>query len=98
MFSMKDESLQYNVIFRPEPEGGFTALVPSLPGCISYGKDLTETKEMITDAIQGYVASLQKHNEPVPYHASDLKKGTLLSIIKSSGLSREYFNNSTLKD
>lgn len=63
---MRDVSLQYNVIFRPEMEGGFTAYVPSLPGCVSYGSNLNEAKEMIVDAIHGYVVSLQKHNEEVP--------------------------------
>lgn len=56
----------YNVIFKPEPEGGFTAIVPSLPGCVTYGTTLPEAKSMITDAIGGYIASLTKHNEPVP--------------------------------
>lgn len=55
---MKNKILQFNVVFRPELEGGFTALVPSLPGCISYGKDFVEAKEMIVDAIEGYVVSL----------------------------------------
>ena len=58
--------LQYNVIFRPEPEGGFTVIVPSLPGCVSYGKDLEKAKKMATDAIKGYIASLKKHKEPIP--------------------------------
>ena len=58
--------LKYNVIFRPEPEGGFTVLVPSLPGCVTYGKDLKEAQKMANDAIKGYVASLKKHHEPVP--------------------------------
>jgi len=69
---MKDKTLQYNVIFRAEPEGGFTALVPSLPGCISYGKDLDEARAMITDAIGGYIESLRKHNEPVPSDEENL--------------------------
>ena len=63
---MKVQGLQYNVIFKPEPEGGFTASAPSLPGCVSYGKNLIEAKKMIIDAIEGYVASLKKHKEPVP--------------------------------
>lgn len=63
---MKRNTLQYNVIFTPEPEGGFSAQVPSLPGCISYGKDLPEAKKMILDAIEGYVTSLAKHNETIP--------------------------------
>jgi predicted RNase H-like HicB family nuclease len=61
-----EKTLQYNVIFRAEPEGGFTATVPTLAGCVSFGKDLTEAKEMIIDAMKGYIASLKKHNEPVP--------------------------------
>lgn len=60
------KSVKYNVIFRPEPEGGFTAIVPSLPGCVTYGSDLLEAKKMVTDAITGYIASLRKHHEPVP--------------------------------
>jgi len=58
--------LHYNLIFRPEPEGGFTVMVPSLPGCISYGNDLQEAKTMAADAISGYLKSLKKHHEPIP--------------------------------
>ena len=57
---------RYNVIFRPEPEGGFSVIVPSLPGCVTYGRDLKEAKKMATDAIKGYIASLRKHKEPIP--------------------------------
>lgn len=60
------KSLKYNVIYRPEPEGGFTVIVPSLPGCVTYGETLNEAREMVLDAIQGYIASLEKHSEPIP--------------------------------
>lgn len=63
---MKKNDLQFHAIFRPEPEGGFTVIVPSLPGCITYGKNLQEAKKMAADAIEGYVASLKKHGESVP--------------------------------
>ena len=56
----------YNVIFKPEPEGGFTAIVPTLPGCVSYGKDLPHARRMIRDAIDGYLVSLKKHKEHIP--------------------------------
>ena len=58
---MKTSIPQFNVIFRPEAEGGFTAIVPALPGCISYGKTLAQAKEMIVDAIDGYLVSLKNH-------------------------------------
>ena len=60
------KTLHYHIIFRPESEGGFTVTVPSLPGCITYGKDLKEARKMAKDAIRGYVASLKKHREPIP--------------------------------
>lgn len=60
------EHLRYTLIFQPEPEGGFTVTVPALPGCITYGKDIDEAKEMAADAIGAYLKSLKKHNEPIP--------------------------------
>lgn len=57
---------KYSVIFKKEIEGGFTAIVPSLPGCVSYGKTMEEAQAMIIDAIGGYVKSLEKHHESVP--------------------------------
>lgn len=62
--------LQFNVIFRPEKEGGFTVMVPLLPGCISYGKTLNEAKKMITDAIDGYIFSMKKRGEIIETDAN----------------------------
>lgn len=75
-----EKIFRYNVVFRPEPEGGFTATVPSLPGCITYGKDLAEARKMVVDAIKGYIVSLKKHKEPIPtdqesfFTSVDIKK------------------------
>lgn len=62
----KKKILQYNIVFHPESEGGFTAVVPSLPGCITYGRNLEEAKKMAIDAISGYIASIKKHREQIP--------------------------------
>jgi antitoxin HicB len=62
---------QYNIMLRPEPEGGFTAIVPALPGCVSYGRTLPEARMMAKDAISGYIKSLRKHREPVPAHLAN---------------------------
>lgn len=53
----------YQVILTPEPEGGYTVMVPALPGCVSYGKTVDEARAMIADAIQGYLYSMRKHKE-----------------------------------
>ena len=57
--------LSYRVLLRPEPEGGYTVMVPSLPGCVTYGKTVTEAKKMAADAIKAYLQSLKKHHEPI---------------------------------
>jgi antitoxin HicB len=57
---------RHRIVLRAEPEGGYTALVPALPGCITYGRTLKETRKMSKDAIAGYIASLKKHKELVP--------------------------------
>lgn len=57
---------RYNILLRPEPEGGFTASVPALPGCVTYGRRLDEARQMVKDAISGYIQSLKKHGEPIP--------------------------------
>jgi predicted RNase H-like HicB family nuclease len=63
---MKKTRYRYNIILRPEPEGGYTALVPALPGCVTYGRSLKEAQELVKDAISGYIASLRRHNDPIP--------------------------------
>jgi len=63
---MKKARHHFNIVLRPEPEGGFTALVPALPGCVTYGRTLTEAKAMARDAIAGYIESLRKHGDPIP--------------------------------
>jgi len=66
---MSMKNTHYNIILRPEPEGGYTVLVPSLPGCVTYGVTLPEAKRMARDAIVAYIASLKKHREPIPHDA-----------------------------
>jgi predicted RNase H-like HicB family nuclease len=69
---MRKTRYHFNVVLRPEPEGGFTALVPALPGCVTYGRTLAEAREMAKDAICGYIESLRKHREPVPTDSDTL--------------------------
>jgi antitoxin HicB len=56
----------YKVMLRPEPEGGYTVLVPSLPGCISYGDTVSHAKEMAKEAIELYLESLAENALTIP--------------------------------
>lgn len=59
-------TLSYRITLRKEPEGGYTVLVPALPGCITYGKTVEEAIEMARDAINGYIESLMDDGEAIP--------------------------------
>jgi predicted RNase H-like HicB family nuclease len=50
---MANGRYRYNIMLRPEPEGGYTALAPALPGCVTYGRTLDEAREMAKNAISG---------------------------------------------
>jgi antitoxin HicB len=63
---MKKGRRHFNVVPRPEPEGGFTAIVPALPGCVTYGRRLPGARKMAKAAISGYIKSLRKRGEPIP--------------------------------
>ena len=56
------------VIFelQPELEGGYTISVPSLPGCISYGKTFEQAMEMIKDAMAGWLVVAREEGVPIP--------------------------------
>lgn len=47
--------MKLKVILEPSDEGGFTATVPSLPGCISEGNSKEEALKNIREAIELYL-------------------------------------------
>ena len=65
--------LSYKVMLREEPEGGYTVIVPSLPGCITYGDTIGEAIKMAKEAIELYLESLQKHGEEIPTETKTLE-------------------------
>ena len=60
------QTIRYNIILRPEPEGGFTIVVPALPGCVTYGRNLVEARKMAHEAIELYLESLAEDGEKIP--------------------------------
>ncbi len=44
----------------------FIATCPALPGCVSQGCTRAEATGNAKEAIEGYLRSLNRHNEPVP--------------------------------
>ena len=58
--------LSYKVVFEPAEEGGYTAYVPSLPGCISEGETYEEAIKNIKEAIKGWIEVSRKFGDEIP--------------------------------
>ncbi len=56
----------YTVIYEEDPEGGFVASTPSLPGCYSQGDTLKEAEDNITEAIELYLETLHQDLKEAP--------------------------------
>ena len=63
---MKKTVYSYQITLVPEDEGGYTVLVPSLPGCVSYGRTVDEAAEMAKEAIALHLENLKAHRLSLP--------------------------------
>jgi predicted RNase H-like HicB family nuclease len=50
----------YAVVIHEEPEGGFWAEVPVLPGCYSQGDSIAELMDNVREAIAGVLEVLKE--------------------------------------
>ena len=60
----------YTAFFEPDEGGGWVVHVPALAGCVTEGRTLEEAREMVKDAIQGYLECLRKDGEDIPVEPS----------------------------
>lgn len=51
--------MKLKIILEPSEEGGYTAIVPSLPGCISEGNTKEEALQNIREAIELYLEPVE---------------------------------------
>ncbi len=71
--------LNYRILLRNEPEGGYTVTVPSLPGCVTYGATLEEARAMAKEAVEIHLESLRAHGD---HHAATACGWSALSIVR----------------
>jgi predicted RNase H-like HicB family nuclease len=50
----------FSVVIHEDPEGGFWAEVPALPGCYSQGDTIDELRENIREAITGVLEVMRE--------------------------------------
>lgn len=65
--------LSYRILLRKETEGGYTVIVPSLSGCVTYGNTIEEAIKMAKEAIELYIESLKEHGEEIPTEEGTLE-------------------------
>ena len=71
--------LTYKILLTKEPEGTYTANVPALPGCITYGENIDHAIEMAKEAIELYIETLQLKGEPIPDDSQTLEYSVNIS-------------------
>jgi predicted RNase H-like HicB family nuclease len=59
ILSDRGGSMRIKVILEPCEEGGYTATVPSLPGCISEGNTRDEALKNIKEAVELYLEPVE---------------------------------------
>lgn len=64
--TFKKKVYQYTAIFEPDKEvGGYTVVIPSLPGCISEGDTFEEALKNIREAASLYLEVMRKKKEGI---------------------------------
>ncbi len=58
--------MKFAITLEEDEDGFIVASCPVLPGCHTQGRTKAEAVANIKEAIQGYVASMRMHGEPIP--------------------------------
>jgi len=65
--------MRLRIVLEPSDEGGYTVIVPSLPGCISEGDSREEALQNVQEAIALYL-------EPIEDDADFSEKAEFLEV------------------
>ncbi len=57
---------QYPVNVLADPEGGYVAMFPDLPGCMTQGETLEEVAQMADDARNGWITTEYERGNDIP--------------------------------
>jgi antitoxin HicB len=64
-------TLRYKILLRKEENGTYTVIVPSLPGCLTFGHTVEEALAMAKEAIEGFIECMIARGEDVPIEADE---------------------------
>jgi predicted RNase H-like HicB family nuclease len=63
--------MRYAVVFE-KAESSWAAYVPDLPGCMTTGRTLEETKHNIREAVELHLETMREVGEPIPPPTADV--------------------------
>ncbi len=67
------QQLTYKILLHKEADGRYTATIPALPGCITFGENVDHAILMAKEAIEIYIEELQSRGEDIPDDSSTLE-------------------------
>lgn len=69
--------MNYTVILEQERDGGYVAIVPALPGCVSQGETRAEVMANIREAAELYIEDYVTAGDAVPNEAGQGRRSSV---------------------
>lgn len=67
-------NMTYLAVLEPGEDGSYSISFPDLPGCFSYGNNLTEAQRMAFEAASLHVYGMEQDGEEIPVPSVSLPK------------------------
>ena len=71
--SNKKNIRSFSVVYEADPEGGYVAFIPSLPGCHTQGETLEEAEQNLKEAAALYLEDILAERGVLPREARTLQ-------------------------
>lgn len=65
------EETGYHVVLKPDPEGGYVAVVPAFPGCYSQGESAEEALSNVREASLLAIEDMREGGGAIPAPAAE---------------------------
>ena len=78
------EQTGYHVVLKPDPDGGYVAVVPAFPGCYSQGETAEEALSNVREAILLAIEDMRQRGEAIPDPARELVRRVAVGAKEGS--------------
>ena len=79
------EQTGYHVVLKPDPEGGYVAVVPAFPGCYSQGETAEEAVSNVREAILLAIGDMRERGDAIPDPAGELVRRVAVGAKAGEG-------------